>query len=66
VLDTTGKTALASWLDKGGNFMAVHAGCACLFEEDFFMKEVGALFDYHPDIKGSQQAVSNAIPLSQT
>jgi len=55
VLDQSGKDAFLRWLQKGGNFLGVHAGCACLFTTDFYQKEVGALFDYHPTL---QQAVS--------
>ncbi|CDZ96743.1 hypothetical protein [Phaffia rhodozyma] len=61
VLDDTGKQALQTYLDRQGNFMAVHAGCACLFTTDFFRKEVGALFDYHPTF---QQATF--LPLNTT
>lgn len=60
VLDATGKTALLSWLQKGGALVAIHSGCACLFEEDFFRKQVGALFDYHPEL---QLAVSSRSSL---
>lgn len=61
MLDESGKTAFLSWLQKGGNFLGVHAGCACLFTTDFFRQEVGALFDYHPTL---QQATF--LPLNTT
>ncbi|KAL7417761.1 trehalose utilization-domain-containing protein [Mrakia frigida] len=51
VLDQSGKDAFLRWLQKGGNFLGVHAGCACLFTTEFFQNEVGALFDYHPTLQ---------------
>ncbi|PCH42554.1 class I glutamine amidotransferase-like protein [Wolfiporia cocos MD-104 SS10] len=50
ILDEPGKAAFQRYLDSGGNFIGVHCASACLYNDEFFKKEVGALFDYHPDI----------------
>ncbi|KZT56912.1 hypothetical protein CALCODRAFT_496734 [Calocera cornea HHB12733] len=50
VLDEPGKEAFQSYLEKGGNFVGVHAASACLFTTQFYGQELGAWFDYHPDI----------------
>lgn len=55
VLDESGKSALQSYLQKGGNYIGVHAASACLFNTSFYGEVVGALFDYHPEL---QEAVS--------
>lgn len=40
VLDGTQREAFQGWLDKGGRLSAIHAGCACLFDADFFREQV--------------------------
>ncbi|KZT06168.1 class I glutamine amidotransferase-like protein [Laetiporus sulphureus 93-53] len=50
ILDEPGKAALQKYLDFGGNFIGVHCASACPYNDEFFKREVGALFDYHPDI----------------
>lgn len=50
ILDEAGKGGLQRYLDSGGNFIGVHCASACLYNDEFFKKEIGALFDYHPDI----------------
>ncbi|CAE6466649.1 unnamed protein product [Rhizoctonia solani] len=51
VLDEPGKRAFQRYLNKGGNYVGVHGGGACLYNTTFYQKEVGALFDYHPDLQ---------------
>lgn len=41
VLDDTGKTALQSYLGKGGNFIAVHSASDCLRNTSFYGRELG-------------------------
>ncbi|PIL29844.1 hypothetical protein GSI_08051 [Ganoderma sinense ZZ0214-1] len=50
VLDDAGKTALRNYLDLGGNFVAVHAASDALRNTTWYQEEVGAAFDYHPEI----------------
>lgn len=49
------KDALQAYLNKGGNFIGIHSATDCLNTTAFYGKEVGAFFDYHPDL---QDAVS--------
>ncbi|CAE6389917.1 unnamed protein product [Rhizoctonia solani] len=51
VLDESGKQAFQRYLNKGGNYVGVHGGGACLYNTTFYQREVGALFDYHPDLQ---------------
>jgi len=53
VLDEPGKEAFDRYLENGGNFVGVHAASACLFTTQFFGNELGAWFDYHPDIQNA-------------
>lgn len=53
VLDDSGKTALQSYLNKGGNFVAVHSASDCLQTTAFYGREVGAYFDYHPELQNA-------------
>jgi len=50
VLDAPGKEAFDAYIEKGGNFVGVHSASACLFNTTSFGQELGAWFDYHPDI----------------
>lgn len=61
VLDADGKAAFQKWLSLGGTYVGVHSASGCLQDQEFYQKEVGAIFDYHPEI-------SNAtfIPLNTT
>ncbi|TFK98685.1 trehalose utilization-domain-containing protein [Pterulicium gracile] len=52
------KAAFQSWLNKGGNFVGIHSATDCLLKTDFYRREIGAYFDYHPDI---QEASVNVI-----
>ncbi|KAG8716398.1 hypothetical protein FRC11_013381 [Ceratobasidium sp. 423] len=51
VLDESGKQAFQTYLNKGGNYIGVHAASACLYNTTFYQNEVGALFDYHPELQ---------------
>ncbi|KAF8699611.1 Trehalose utilization, partial [Rhizoctonia solani] len=51
VLNEDGKKAFQKYLNKGGNFVGIHGGGACLYNTTFYQREVGALFDYHPDLQ---------------
>ncbi|KAI0090257.1 class I glutamine amidotransferase-like protein [Irpex rosettiformis] len=50
VLDNDGQTAFQRYIDKGGNFVGIHAASDCLRNSTFFDKELGSHFDYHPEI----------------
>ncbi|KAL9714215.1 hypothetical protein Ac2012v2_002525 [Leucoagaricus gongylophorus] len=53
VLDEPGKIALHNYLNKGGNFAAVHSASDCLRTTSFYGREVGAYFDYHPELQNA-------------
>ncbi|GJE96229.1 class I glutamine amidotransferase-like protein [Phanerochaete sordida] len=53
VLDADGQAALQRYIDKGGNFVAIHAASDCLRNSTFMEKELGAHFDYHPQIQNA-------------
>jgi hypothetical protein len=55
VLNQTQQTALRTYFQSGGNFVGVHATADCLGTTDWFVQQVGARFDYHPEL---QSAVS--------
>ncbi|EIW72078.1 hypothetical protein TREMEDRAFT_36411 [Tremella mesenterica DSM 1558] len=53
ILNTDQQAALARWIQSGGVIVAVHSGCACLYNDSAFNQSVGALFDYHPMIQSA-------------
>ncbi|KAI0648914.1 trehalose utilization-domain-containing protein [Trametes meyenii] len=53
VLDDTGKAAFQKYLDLGGNFIGIHSASDCLRNTTFFQKELGAAFDYHPELQNA-------------
>ncbi|KAH7925479.1 class I glutamine amidotransferase-like protein [Leucogyrophana mollusca] len=53
VLDDAGKAALQKYLNLGGNFIGVHCASDAMRDTPFFLKQIGAYFDYHPDIQES-------------
>ncbi|KAH9902588.1 class I glutamine amidotransferase-like protein [Cubamyces lactineus] len=58
VLDEAGKAAFQRYLDLGGNFVGIHSASDCLRNTTFFQKELGAAFDYHPEL---QDAIVDVI-----
>lgn len=46
------------YLRKGGNYIGIHAGSACLYDDKKYAQLVGAHFDYHPSL---QQAVRPSV-----
>ncbi|KAL0954650.1 hypothetical protein HGRIS_003602 [Hohenbuehelia grisea] len=58
VLDDSGKAALQTYLNRGGNFIAVHSASDSLNTTAFYGREVGAYFDNHADL---QPATINVI-----
>ncbi|RDX43802.1 class I glutamine amidotransferase-like protein [Lentinus brumalis] len=50
VLDEAGKAAFERYLDLGGNFVGIHSASDALRNTTWFIHEVGAAFDYHPEI----------------
>ncbi|VDB84723.1 unnamed protein product [Peniophora sp. CBMAI 1063] len=53
VLDSTQQQAFRDYLDGGGNFIAVHAASDCLRNTSWYGEEVGAYFDYHPELQNA-------------
>ncbi|KDN50683.1 hypothetical protein RSAG8_01181, partial [Rhizoctonia solani AG-8 WAC10335] len=41
VLDDGGKQAFQTYLNKGGNYVGIHAASACLYNTTFYQNEVG-------------------------
>ena len=53
-----GETALTDWLSTtGGSLVGLHAGSACLFEDQAFGTALGSWFDYHPDLQNVVRAL---------
>ncbi|CAL1716023.1 unnamed protein product [Somion occarium] len=50
VLDDEGQIAFQDYVNAGGNFVGIHSASDCLTNSSFFEKELGAHFDYHPEI----------------
>ncbi|KAK7691036.1 hypothetical protein QCA50_006139 [Cerrena zonata] len=50
VLDDAGQAAFQKYINDGGNFVGIHSASDCLRNSTFFEKELGAHFDYHPEI----------------
>ncbi|KXN91666.1 hypothetical protein AN958_12518 [Leucoagaricus sp. SymC.cos] len=53
LLDDSGKSALQNYLNKGGNFIAVHSASDCLRNTSFYGRELGSYFDYHADLQNA-------------
>ncbi|KAJ7510372.1 class I glutamine amidotransferase-like protein [Mycena galericulata] len=53
VLDDSGKTAFQNYLNLGGNFVGVHAASDSLVNTTFYGQELGAYFDYHPNLQNA-------------
>ncbi|EIM81515.1 class I glutamine amidotransferase-like protein [Stereum hirsutum FP-91666 SS1] len=53
VLDENGKAALQKYLDLGGNFVGIHSASDALRNTTFYGNEVGAYFDYHPELQNA-------------
>ncbi|KAK0235765.1 glycosyl-hydrolase [Armillaria nabsnona] len=60
VLDDTGKTAFQNYLNNGGNFVGIHSASGTLNTTAFYGKELGAYFDYHPDLQNATIVVLDA------
>jgi len=53
VLDDAGKLAFQNYLNKGGNFVAIHSASDCLRNTTFYGRELGSYFDYHADLQNA-------------
>ncbi|KAJ7056600.1 class I glutamine amidotransferase-like protein [Mycena amicta] len=53
VLDEAGKAAFQNYLNLGGNFVGVHSSSDSLVNTTFYGQEVGAYFDYHPELQNA-------------
>ncbi|KAI0316420.1 trehalose utilization-domain-containing protein [Amylostereum chailletii] len=60
VLDDEGQAALQRYLDRGGNFVGIHSASDCLRNTTFYGQEVGAFFDYHPELQNATVDVVDA------
>lgn len=58
MLTHAGKDAFQDYLNKGGNFVGIHAATHCLKTTAFYEREIGAYFDYHPDIQEAVRDLS--------
>ncbi|OCF38101.1 hypothetical protein I316_00325 [Kwoniella heveanensis BCC8398] len=47
-LDDEGEKAFQRYLQKGGNFIGVHAATVALPQSDMYKQSIGALFEWHP------------------
>ncbi|KAH7884676.1 ThuA-like domain-containing protein [Phlebopus sp. FC_14] len=64
ILDEAGKIALQNYLNLGGNFIGVHCASDALRDTPFFGRQIGAYFDYHPDIQESVVDIVDSTHLS--
>jgi hypothetical protein len=48
-LTDEGTSALRRYFSRGGNFVGIHSASVTQMETEWFIKHVGACFDYHPD-----------------
>ncbi|KAF9046839.1 class I glutamine amidotransferase-like protein [Hymenopellis radicata] len=53
MLDDAGKTAFQKYLNLGGNFIGIHAASDTLNTTAFYGQELGAYFDYHPELQNA-------------
>ncbi|OSC99916.1 class I glutamine amidotransferase-like protein [Trametes coccinea BRFM310] len=53
VLNEAEKAAFQRWLDLGGNLIGIHSASDCLRNTTFFQHELGAAFDYHPELQNA-------------
>jgi len=60
VLDDSGKAAFQHYLNLGGNFVGIHSSSDSLVNTTFYGKELGAFFDYHPDLQNATVDVLDA------
>lgn len=51
VLDDYGKAALENYFNSGGNFVGIHSASDSLRNTTFFVRQLGAKFDYHPELQ---------------
>ncbi|KAK0223106.1 class I glutamine amidotransferase-like protein [Armillaria fumosa] len=60
ILDDTGKSAFQNYLNNGGNFVGIHSASDTLNTTAFYGKELGAYFDYHPELQNATIVVLDA------
>jgi hypothetical protein len=49
VIGPEGLVALQRYFDRGGNFIGIHCAAWTHVDCGFFVRQLGASFDYHPD-----------------
>jgi type 1 glutamine amidotransferase len=62
VFNADQKIAFKKYINKGGNFVGIHAATDCLYEWDWYGKLVGAYFQSHPKIQQATLSVVGAHP----
>ncbi|KAF7312124.1 Class I glutamine amidotransferase-like protein [Mycena indigotica] len=65
VLDDAGKAAFQKYLNLGGNFVGIHSCSDSLVNTTFYGQEVGAYFDYHPELQNATVDVLVDHPSTQ-
>jgi hypothetical protein len=63
VLSQAGKDAFQDYLNKGGNFIGIHSASDALITSDWYGMEVGAFFDYHPEITNAVHHPHNSLTI---
>ncbi|KAG6898198.1 hypothetical protein C0992_003310 [Termitomyces sp. T32_za158] len=61
VLDEAGKAAFQTYLNLGGNFIGVHSSSDSLVNTTFYGREIGAYFDYHPELQDACNVILEQI-----
>jgi hypothetical protein len=49
VIPEPGMQALDRYFSRGGKLIGIHSASCMMPNSDFFVKKIGAAFDYHPD-----------------
>ncbi|TCD61846.1 hypothetical protein EIP91_007836 [Steccherinum ochraceum] len=63
VLDDDAQAAFQDYVDAGGNFVGIHSASDCLRNSTFYANELGAHFDYHPEITNATvDVIDNTHP----
>jgi len=58
VLSAVNTAALRNYLNLGGNFIGVHSASDTLRNTTFYVREIGARFDYHADLQEASVLVT--------
>ncbi|KAL1737084.1 trehalose utilization-domain-containing protein [Schizophyllum commune] len=64
VLDDDGIAVFQKYLNLGGNFIGIHSATDCLNTTEFYGREIGAYFDYHPELTNAARTTVDVLDRS--